>query len=176
MSTRNKSQCYFNKSGHIKPAFMTCFKESLVNSFAKLKHLSGPQLLLGPLTTGREFWKGHIVAHGDHNGLVSYLAHLSYKTYRREYIEQNVSCRFSQQLTCIRKNTPWKKFLEHLKYQGQYFWQHFGHGSVPIIWEMHHWLEMRIRRLPFGSPEGTGNHKQGPGPNEPAGPHSENND
>lgn len=113
---KNKSQCYFDKSGHIKPALMTCFKESLVNSFAKLKHLSGPQMLLGPLTTGREFWKGRIIAHGDHNGLVSYLAHLSYKTYRREYIEQNISCRFSQQSTCIRKNTPWKKFLEHLKY------------------------------------------------------------
>ena len=35
--SKNKSQCYFDKSGHIKPAFMSCFKESLVNSFAKLK-------------------------------------------------------------------------------------------------------------------------------------------
>lgn len=66
-------------------------------------------MLLGSLTIGREFWKGHIVAHGDHNGLVSYLAHLSYKTYRREYIVQIIiSCRFSQQL-CASGKTPMKE-------------------------------------------------------------------
>lgn len=62
-------------------------------------------MLFCPLSLGGKFWKGHILAYGDPNSSVSCLAHLSYKTYRREYIRQNI-IRFSQEL-CAQRKIPY---------------------------------------------------------------------